>query len=290
MLDVPCLARTSVERTCNCISEPSTASKEIRSLWLSSTNACWLNSRKTSQANPAQTFKWFSRHRLWLFAHSLGLDGVSALSDSEYLQGLANINDYFTKHPAARQTLRLEPFLGPQTLADRHSLQESYLGHLQIFQYYDRAVFVAQLKSVAATLTIATASESQFMLALRQTSERMRNWAMLRGVPAIAYRGPQSFIHRDALDRLNFLVSDVLSPKDSRASCSVPDDPHNLMRPLHLLQCDACGKQRRVDLATFAVFSAVTWEAEALSTASAEILNMLRCRRSFLLGSSLRQA
>ena len=86
-------------------------------------------------------YKWFSRHRLWLFAEGLGLAGVADLADADYLRGLRSVHEFFTRHASARHQLDLVPFAGPQGLMDRGSHKEDALGTLKLFPFYDHRVF-----------------------------------------------------------------------------------------------------------------------------------------------------
>ena len=238
--------------------------------------------KKVTKASTQHSgFKWYSRHRLWLFAESLGLSGIAALSDDEFLRGLETVSTYFTKHAPLRQNLQLHPFAGPQVLADRGSDKEQVLGNLKLFPYYDRALFVAELQGLSAHTTVATACERDFMQALRATSNRMRNWAMLRGLDGVSFQGPQSYAHKDHLDRLNFSVTEVLAPKQSGSGSCVPSGSSALARPLHTLKCDKCGKLRRVDNATFLLYHPSTWEQDALQSATTDLLLLAPSLKDF---------
>ena len=97
---------------------------------------------------PHGGFKWYCRHQLWRYADHLGYSSVTDLPADEYVHGLHVVNDHFRQHPAARVPLGLQPFSGPQRLADRGTHREDVLGTVRLFEYYDRRFFLAQLRSL----------------------------------------------------------------------------------------------------------------------------------------------
>ena len=124
------------------------------------------------------------------------------------------------------------------------------------------------------------------MLALRRTCDHMRNWAMLRGLQGAKYQGPQSFVHKSDVARLNFSVSRLLAPAPLRqpSDSTPPSKPYTAVvaRPLLCLKCDECGKLRRVDQESFLLFSPLVWEEDALRSAEAELLGSATTVRDFL--------
>ena len=231
-------------------------------------------------------FKWYSRYHMWRFAENLGSDGVISLSDEDYVQGLRSVHDTLSRSPALRLNLQLEPHQGPQSLSDRHTALEDYDGQLCIFEYYDRAIFVAQLGTLRVDASPDSATKREFMDSLFLASQRMRNWFFLRNFPDCKYRGPQSYTHRLDLGRLNFTVtslSDVGTAGDE--SNSIPaakSRAPSLLRPFLTLSCDLCHRRRRVDADTARLFCSLLWENEALREACLQLSSLLPHLNSYL--------
>ena len=197
---------------------------------------------------------WYSRDALWTFATSRNCRSVADLTDVEYIEGLSYVDEYYRKHVSQLAARRLVRFAGPQNLTDRGALCEQSLGGIcELYRDFAAPVFADELRRLDPLVTPTTCCEQQFMQALKSTDLRMRYWRACSDSGALDwYRGPQSYIHRVDLDRMNFvsarLSGAVPKPRSPQASES-----------LHWLACGKCSNWRRVDASTAKVYSNVNF-------------------------------
>ena len=102
---------------------------------------------------------WYSRAYMWQEADKLKLNSVDEMTDDQYTEALRNTHMYYNKHPAQRHQFKLEAGMGPQTLDDRHTEKERYVGEVHLHKYYSRPLFAHVLKSIANGKTIHEATE-----------------------------------------------------------------------------------------------------------------------------------
>ena len=159
----------------------------------------------------------------------------------------------------------MEPFQGPQSLADRGSAKENYNASCQKHKFYSRKVFDAALadQNEGRPLLPHAATEKQFVDALRVTSDRMHSTHYIRNAAnaRFQFRGPQCMPHRDDIERLGFEPSALRET----ASGSAPNTSSEASS-LPMLQCShpCCQKWRRVDGATQELFSNKAWWTDRL--------------------------
>ena len=98
--------------------------------------------------------------------------------------------------PAYVHNWELQRDKGPQSVADRHNVERlNYLGHPRRFIYYSGIFFAPELQTVRMGATIEDVTEGEFMEALKRTSARAANHAVVRNY-LVAHSGPQCFIKR----------------------------------------------------------------------------------------------
>ena len=138
---------------------------------------------------------WYSRLKLWDEAQVLG-KRPEDLTDEEFDRALWNIHRYFAMHPAYVHNWELQRDKGPQSVADRHNVERlNYLGHPRRFIYYSGHFFSHRSCRQFAGATIEDVTEGEFMEALKRTSARAANHAVVRNY-LVAHSGPQCFIQR----------------------------------------------------------------------------------------------
>ena len=90
------------------------------------------------KARKESTFVWYSRDYMWHLAEKRGVAGLNSLDNGTYVDLLNQASFYYSVHADVRARLALEKFRGPQSIDDRASVRENYLGNLSKFQFYDR--------------------------------------------------------------------------------------------------------------------------------------------------------
>ena len=124
-------------------------------------------------------YTWYSRDASWTEACKFGLDGVSMLSSDQYLLALRAVHEYYRQHPGIRNVRGLEPLAGPRGLQDRGTEREDYLGPApREFKFFSIHVFRDELRGSHDAAFPETASERQFMAALRATHKRLSSWSI----------------------------------------------------------------------------------------------------------------
>ena len=150
--------------------------------------------------------------------------------------------------------LRLTAGAGPQSLADRGSECEDYIGEVNVHYYFHRDIFNVQLEQLAAGSTINTVSERLFMEAVRNTSADLQNWNIMRGFGKVGhFCGPQSYVDRKDPVRMEYRFR-------TRDQAALQPRAQPTSDALQCLLCCRCGNRRRVDAATFQLFSAENWQ------------------------------
>ena len=96
------------------------------------------------------------------------LNHLEELSDHDYLECLQKVDKHFQVHSTQRNNWCVEAFQGPQSLADRATVKESYNASYQKHKYYSRKVFDAVLadNNHGRPLLPHAASERRFVEAL----------------------------------------------------------------------------------------------------------------------------
>ena len=159
----------------------------------------------------------------------------------------------------------IEEDQGPVDVGERRSEKAMYTGGARRFKFYSYRVFCVELQSLQRDVTPQTASERQFMEALRLSSARLSNHLAVRNMPeSFTYRGPQSVAHRVDLERLLFEPRQVHPVGVRRALRRVADFP--------CLLCSDCGSWRRVDDATLLVYSNETYFDDHIAALRREFL------------------
>ena len=79
------------------------------------------------------------------------------------------------------------------------------MGAPLVYKYYDKELFIDELKFFGDTITPETATERQFEDALLRTTTRIQQKWISRSLTE-EYRGPQSYVHRRDTARLNFML------------------------------------------------------------------------------------
>ena len=103
----------------------------------------------------------------------------------------------------------------------------------------------------------------EFDIALRLTSARGANTAVVRNYQRPPYSGPQNVVPRDHLDILE------LEPRLRRSGNIMP----GRTRGFDEIQCYNCGKWRRVDEATLKQFQNRTWWCDRYEERRINLLN-----------------
>ena len=79
---------------------------------------------------------------LWKEAIHFNVDNVVDLSDSEYLECLQGVHNYWQRQRSQRLARKLVAGMGPQSLLDRHGPLEDYVGgDTLVFKFFDARVF-----------------------------------------------------------------------------------------------------------------------------------------------------
>ena len=145
--------------------------------------------------------KWYSRAMMWTQIADLQKDSIEDLTAEEFLDCLYSVDVYFRKNPAVREKMSLAPFKGPQHVEDRDVEQRvNYLGDAAVYKYYDKGLFLCELRALDSQLIPEKATERQYEEALRNTSRTIfSSWAKRSIVDE--YRGPQSFVHKGTPER-----------------------------------------------------------------------------------------
>ena len=121
---------------------------------------------------------------MWDEAEALQLRCVEDMSDEQYGVALRSVHDYYREHPSQWKMWRLEEGQGPADVSERRSDKALYTGGARRFKYYSYNVFCIELQGLERDVTPQTASEWQFMEALRRTSARLSNHLLMRNLPA----------------------------------------------------------------------------------------------------------
>ena len=154
---------------------------------------------------------------------------------------------------------------GPVDVSERHTDKAMYTGNARRFKFFSHKVFCIELQGLQRDITPQTASDHQFMEALRLTSTHLSNHLVIRNLPhTLCFRGPQSVGHRLDLKRLMFEPREV-HPKGFRAVSKDKGVFPSLM-------CSECGKWRRVDDETLLVFSNETFFDDRMAMLEQEFL------------------
>ena len=129
--------------------------------------------------------------------------------------------------------MNLEPFKGPQNIDDQFNTDRvEYLGDARIYTYFDKRLFLCELRAIDKRLSPETASERQYEQAPQNTSRTIfDSWARRSIVDE--YRGPQSFVQRTCLNRANYTI-DADTSRTTRRT-----DADRLA--VNWLQCATCG-------------------------------------------------
>ncbi len=90
------------------------------------------------KARKETTFVWYSRDYMWHLAEKRGVAGLNSLDNGTYVDLLNQVSFYYSVNADVRARLALEKFRGPQSIDDRATVRENYLGNLSKFQFYDR--------------------------------------------------------------------------------------------------------------------------------------------------------
>ena len=193
---------------------------------------------------------------MWDEAEVLGLDCVEKMSDEQYDVALRSVHKYYVDHPAQRKMWALEEDHGPVNVSERHTDKAMYTSGTRMYKFFSYKVFCIELQGLQRDITPQTASERQFMEALRLTSHHLSNHLVIRNLPhTLCFRGPQSVAHRLDFKRLMFDPREV-HPKGFRSASK-----HKGVFPS--LMCSDCAKWRRVDDETLLAFSNETFSTIA---------------------------
>ena len=143
---------------------------------------------------------------MWKYASDTGKSSIDELEPAEFLDCLHLVSDFLRKHPAQITKTNLEAFRGPQNVEDQREAERvNYLGDAAVYKYYDKRMFLCELRSIAGNLSPETATERQYEEALGNTSRAISDsWAKRSVVDE--YRGPQSFVHRFCSDRIHYTI------------------------------------------------------------------------------------
>jgi hypothetical protein len=164
--------------------------------------------------------------------------------------GLHVVNRYYQCHASYRTNWKLTAGREPQRAEDRQDPERvNYLGTPRRHTYYSYSLFQAELKNVRAGATPRDATELEFDTALRLTSARGANTAVVRNYQRPQYSGPQKVVQRDQIENLE------LEPQLRRSGNVIPGST----RGFDEIQCHDCGRWRRVDEATLKQFQNRTW-------------------------------
>ena len=197
--------------------------------------------------------EWYSRRTMWEFAEKLGKDCVEDLNDVEFIDGLHSVHTHFRKHPASRVSWNLQRHMGPQTLDDKNDEDKlNYVGSPLVHKFYDRGIFIEELRGLDNTLFPETASERQFEEALRRTYFIIMSAWSTRAITS-EYQGPQQYAHRFCIQRINFSLDETFIHRQGI------DDKNYVT----WLKCDSCEKWRRVDMQTLHTYSNDTFHGGA---------------------------
>ena len=199
---------------------------------------------------------WYSRDYMWHLAAKRGVAGLNSLDNGTYVDLLNQVNLYYSHHVDVRARLSLEKFRGPQSIDDRATERENYLGNVKKFQFYDRKMMdriLGEAPFLSSLARVGELSERAFMDALQAVNEKMQRTPSFRGCcPTLCYRGPQSSAHRSDASRLKFVFDAFEPPRKPRLAPGLPEASRFLM-------CSVCEKFRRVDAETRLVFSNKEW-------------------------------
>jgi len=193
---------------------------------------------------------------MWHLAEKRGVAGLNSLDNGTYVDLLNQVSLYYSHNTDVRARLALEKFRGPQSIDDRASVRENYLGNLSKFQFYVRKMMDRILGEAPFFISLdraAELSERAFMDALQAVKAKMRRTPSFRGCyQTLRYRGPQSYAHRSDASRLKFNFDAFEPPRKPRLAPGLPEASRFLM-------CSRCGTYRRVDAETRLIFSNKEW-------------------------------
>ena len=190
----------------------------------------------------APVLRWYTRAIMWNEASkAFGVASLDELTDDIYLECLFTTHEYFRRHVSVRRRRLLKEGSGPQTLDDRHSATENYLGgRPEVSRYCHFDVFCEELRGLHGDLRLETACEKDFVLALQYTNNRMTNWNRCRRMSdAQCFGGPQAFPQRLDHETLTHVPSEF-----AIVAAEVAADKRG--QP-GWLQCSECDRWRRVD-------------------------------------------
>ena len=210
--------------------------------------------------------EWYSRDYMWTLATQLEhVNCLDDLSDDQYMDALKETNIYYRSNAGLRRRMHLEKHQGPQSLDDRGTEKENYLGNVNRFKYFHHDAFIRELTLLGTTTGQAT--ERQVMNALHNVSLKLMNAEFLRSKGEdIHFQGPQSYIHLRNEERLDFRVATNHYNNSSRRKIWDSDVTHT-----RFLTCESCGKLRRVDKHTIENFSKERWSVERIDSAIEQI-------------------
>jgi len=184
------------------------------------------------------SFQWFSRDLFWQELCRFGVDNSCDASEDVFLECLSTVNTNLRINKSMREQRRLEPFVGPQTFADRDTDKIAYCGSTpRAFKYFHRAIFWEEVCKSDPAARLSSVSERTFVDALQATTNRMSNWSMCRTNNFPSFTGPQVYSHRYDSERM--CVGDVPAPQPA----------HDTSDLFGWLQCSLCSKWRRVTAA-----------------------------------------
>jgi len=170
---------------------------------------------------------------------------VEELTDEEFERGLHVVNRYYQCHASYRTNWPLSAGKGPQGASDRHDPERvNYIGTPRRHKYYSFSIFHVELGNLRVGATPHNATELEFDMALRLTSARGANTAVVRNYQRPPFSGPQSIVQRDQIDILE------LEPRIRRSGVINPGGT----RGFDEVQCHICDKWRRVDEETLRLF------------------------------------
>ena len=137
--------------------------------------------RASGGATPMARAKWYTRYAMWWEAVKLRstIVPLNELSEAEYSACLDAVHKYYAYHPNVRETHGVEKGKGPVEFAERDQPCAQYngTGGGRMLKWYQRGVFQAELRRLGTTMD--SASERQWMLALRSTSASLAPYSIV---------------------------------------------------------------------------------------------------------------